>query len=178
MKRAIIVKGQSNSGKTKIIRWLYRWLRLYYKPVITNYRSTSLLPWSGDFSCDLQIGRLKISIQSEGDTESQVVLFLNNCLTNGCNIIIGACRAKGRTNHAVRNILQPHSATKTVVTSFVHTYNHSNPKLFNKQCIAELRTYLIGLAWKMGNLFTKPISFYRAIRLHSLLKVSFTPSNS
>lgn len=145
MKRAIIVKGQSSSGKSTIIRLVYRWLKLYHKPVVTFFSSTSHNPWSGDIECDMQIGHLHISIKSGGDTEVEVRNYLNRCMSSDCNIFIGACRAKGKTNQAVLSILTPYSSTKTVVTSFVNTYHHSSIKTFNRQCALELKTYLMGI---------------------------------
>jgi len=139
MKRAIIVQGQSGSGKTTTIRWIFRWLRLYYKPTISNF-------WdNGDLSCDLLIGGLNIRLCSAGDEGPFVHDYLTNAIASNANIIIGACRGKGSTNQAMLHILDPYGRSKPVVTSFVKTYHHSSPKAFNKRCAQELRTLLIGL---------------------------------
>jgi ABC-type dipeptide/oligopeptide/nickel transport system ATPase component len=137
MKRAIIIRGQSGSGKSTTLRVIFRWLRLYYKPVISNY-------WSnGDIGCQMQIGSLSIGFCSAGDEGSQVQEFLNNCITGNCDIIIGACRAKGGTNQAVLKTL----GMPAFVKSYISTYHVHKPliKSFNKQCIREVRAHLIGL---------------------------------
>jgi Tfp pilus assembly pilus retraction ATPase PilT len=137
MKKAIIVKGRSGSGKTTTLTDFYSWVLATYKPVI-NHQSTN-----GDIDADIQVGSLRIRINSSGDEGHHVDQFLKSAVNQNFDIIIGACRGKGSTSHAVRNNL----TYPNYVVDYVHTHHVSAVQLsaFLSLKLDELKARITGL---------------------------------
>lgn len=113
MKKAIIIKGRSGSGKTTTLTNLYNWIVSTYSPII-HHQSIG-----GDIDADIQVGSLRIRINSSGDEGHHVDAYLKSAVANNYDIIIGACRGRGSTNLAVRtNLVYPN-----YVVDYVHTHH-------------------------------------------------------
>jgi hypothetical protein len=96
MKRAIVIKGQSDSGKTTVLNNLYSWISNTQALVIHK-------AWNkGDIHAEFNIGQLYVSFNSCGDEGDYVDKYLKDCIGKGFDLIICACRGKGATNQGVK----------------------------------------------------------------------------
>jgi len=140
MNRAIIVRGQSGSGKSTVLMRIHQWIASTYSPSLLY----SLPMPSADVYEIFTVGALTIGFCSAGDEGPGVQDFLNDCIARNCDLIIGACRGKGATRQAVISTL-----TKPgFVISWTDTY-HVHPPLitaFNNDCYQEVKALLIGLS--------------------------------
>jgi hypothetical protein len=137
VKRAIIVKGQSDSGKSGLLIDFYDWIVTNYLP-IKHYEFVG-----GDIHAVLQVGNLLIAFNSCGDEGPYLDNFLKDAITNNYDMIIAACRAKGATNHAVRdNLTYPN-----YVVDYVHTHHVPATQIlpFRHLRLEELKARIIGL---------------------------------
>jgi len=138
MKRAIIVRGQSNSGKSTVLNNIHHW--------ITTTHSTTLIhsvPLTGDIYQIFSVGKLIIGFCSEGDYGPSVQLFLDDCIARNCDLIIGSCRGKGATYQAILSTL----VKPFFIVNYTITY-HVSPHLittYNAQWFDEIQALIIGL---------------------------------
>lgn len=145
MSHAIIIKGPSNSGKTTVILTIFRWIRLYYKPIIIYYAGDAKA--QSDIRCDIRIGNLFICLCSAGDYGNPLEDFLDDCKVKNCDIIIVACRAKGITNKVVKNFRIQYGNYETLVKSYIYTSRSPTTiSQSKKQALIQIREYLKGLS--------------------------------
>ena len=139
MKRAIIVKGQSNSGKTLVLNDFFNWILSIYTPTILYNHSYP----NGDFKALIQYNNLQISFFTQGDYGDEVEKFLADAVAIGSDIIILSCRTRGGTYDAVRRNL----AFPQYLIDYVHTHQVQSTGIaaFHALRLQELKTRIIGL---------------------------------
>lgn len=139
MKRAIILKGQSNSGKTMVLTDFYNWMMTTAHPAVVSYQHYS----NGDFKALLRFNNLHISFFTQGDYGIEVEDFIKDSINFGSDIIIFSCRTRGGTYDAVKNYL----TKPNFIVDYVHTYHvpTSNIRTFQNQILDELKARAIGI---------------------------------
>lgn len=99
MKKIITVKGKANVGKTTSIKKTYKW-------IISNYPYKTISPntWGeDDIKTIIEVDGFKIGICSAGDEGSSVKEYMNEFEQTKCDIIICACRTKGKTFQTIES---------------------------------------------------------------------------
>jgi len=140
MKRAIVVKGNSNSGKTTVLNDLYDWVKRTYNVNETFYKDHH----NKDFESVMQIGKLEISFFTQGDYGHEVDRFLKDAIARNSDIIICCCRARGATSKAIDlNLIYPHFL---VDFTRVHQVTPVSLPTFITQKLDELVCRLTGLS--------------------------------
>jgi len=139
MKRAIIVKGQSNSGKTMVLTDFYNWMVTTLNPVVVSYHPFP----NGDFKAILRFNNLQISFFTQGDYGVEVEDFIKGAIKFGSDIIIFCCRTRGGTFDAVKN----HLTKPGFIVDYVHTYHVPTAHIgaFHNQILDELKARSIGI---------------------------------
>jgi len=138
MKRAIIVRGQSGSGKTSVLMNVHSWIMSTYSPSIL-YDAF----WTTDIFQIFTIGGIKIGFCSAGDEGADVQSFLDDCILHKCDLIIGACRGKQSTYNAVKTTL----TYPSFIVNWTITYKVASHLVtsYNLQWFDEVKALLIGL---------------------------------
>jgi copper chaperone CopZ len=142
MKRAIIVRGTANIGKTRIIYSIYDWVITTYcvKP-ITNAIWT--VDGGHEVRAVLEIGKLKIGIGSTGDNVEEVDQNLDEFFKHNVDIIICACRTRGYSYDTVRERLRyPDYVTTWCQPEEISSEISTRVKI----AIEEVKALLIGLS--------------------------------
>lgn len=152
MKKIFVLKGGNDSGKTTKINQVAEWIINTYS--IPNTIGLDVLNYRKDTFGILTIGKLKIGINSAGDTEFEVKkidsLFnsgINNDIHDGIDIIICACRTKGKGK---KHILNNYNYTSGWLQKFINIEKFPKADIANQTArdlrkINELKTWLIGL---------------------------------
>jgi hypothetical protein len=99
MKKIITVKGKAGVGKTTSIKKIYEW-------IISNYAYKIISPntWGGvDIKTIIEVDGFKIGICSAGDDGPTVKEYMNEFEQAECDIIICACRTKGKTFQTIQS---------------------------------------------------------------------------
>jgi hypothetical protein len=141
MKRAIIVKGTANTGKSTIIFSIYDWIVSTYcvKPIAN---STWVTNGVNEVRAVLEVGKLKIGIASPGDTYQEVDQNLDEFFKHDVDIIICSCRTRGYSfDHVRRRLPYPQYVTNWCIPEWI------SPSISVRVPIAinELKALLIGL---------------------------------
>ncbi|KIX19892.1 hypothetical protein SY27_15275 [Flavobacterium sp. 316] len=141
MKKILIVKGVSNTGKTTIINEVIDW-------VIDNYTNTNTitLEWNGvDRFGLIQVGNFRIGFISEGDTYDHVKKRLNEMHNLDCDVIVCACRTRLSSYSAVWEFINLYNASRL---TYLHRFiDVSLPANITQTALTveELETWLTGL---------------------------------
>lgn len=99
MKTVIANRGVEKQGKTTSIKKVYAELKQKYPQLIIHSELDN-----GDVKAIVEIGGIKIGIESQGDPYSRQGQSLQDFLAAGCEIILVACRTKGDTMTNVLNL--------------------------------------------------------------------------
>lgn len=153
MKKIFVLKGGNNSGKTTKINQIAEWIINTYS--IPNTIGLDVLNYRKDTFGILTIGKLKIGINSAGDTEFEVKKIdnlFNSDINNDINIIdidiiICACRTKGKGR---KYILNKYNYSNGWLQKFINIEKFPKTDIANQTArdirkINELKTWLIGL---------------------------------
>lgn len=139
MKRAIILRGSSDCGKTTLLTTFYDWIKFTFVIAITSYKVHS----NGDFEVVFTYGKLKVSYFTQGDYGSEVDRFLKDSVSIGSDLIVCCCRTKGATFNAVKaKLIYPNFLIDFVQ---VHKVPSANIKSFLALKQDELKARIIGL---------------------------------
>jgi hypothetical protein len=103
IKTVIVNRGVGEQGKTTSIKKVYRVLKQTYPQVIILSEFDD-----GDIRAIIEIGGVKIGIESQGDPYSRQGGSLRNFVNEGCDIIVVACRTKGDTLNNVYDLEHKH----------------------------------------------------------------------
>ena len=92
MKKIIAVKGKAAVGKSTAIKETFEWIKDNYvfKPILPN-------KWRGDIKTIIEVEGFVIGICSAGDEGKTVKEYLNEFEDANCEIILCACRTRGKT---------------------------------------------------------------------------------
>lgn len=96
MKAIFAVRGVGNRGKTTSIKLVYELLQQKYPEAVPNE-----IFIGKDISVIMQIGSIKIGIESHGDPNTRLLKRLRLFAEEGCEIIVCATRSTGQTEDAV-----------------------------------------------------------------------------
>jgi len=99
MKRAIALKGRTDSGKTYTISKVYELLKAKYPPIEEEDFKIAV-----DIRVILIIKGFKIGIESQGDPDSRLENSLNLFIKKECDVIVCATRTRGQTVEAVEKL--------------------------------------------------------------------------
>jgi len=92
MNKIICLKGRANSGKSKTLRNLLALLKSTYPNAIIN-----ILIDGSDVQAIIDIGDIKIGIESQGDPNRRLKTSLELFASLDCNIIFCTARTSGMT---------------------------------------------------------------------------------
>ncbi len=96
MKTILALQGRGKTGKTTTIRLLRnKLIRRGFVSIYPLFRNTN------DFVDILQRGRVKVGVTTQGDLYRIIKTNLNILESYDCDVMICACRTKGRTINAV-----------------------------------------------------------------------------
>jgi hypothetical protein len=99
LKKACVLKGIRNVGKTRTIRTAAELLRTKYPEAIVEHEHRTRV----ELRVVLNINGLKIGIESHGDPNSRLIKeSLDFFVRIGCDVIICATRTSGMTVDAVK----------------------------------------------------------------------------
>ena len=141
MKKILIVKGISDTGKSTIINQVIDW-------VLANYTNTNTITFEVngfDRYGYIQVGQFRIGFISEGDTYKHVKLRLDELHLLDCDVIVCACRTRLSSFSAVWEFINLHN---TVRLSYLHRFIDvlfpaNTPQ--TALVVEELQTWLTGL---------------------------------
>ena len=150
MKKIFILKGKSETGKTTKINQAAEWIIVNYGCSNTiGLDPTNLLKDSHGI---LTVNKLKIGINSYGDTESEVKKIDNLISkipehTSVPDIIICSCRTRGKGR---KHIINNYNKSTGWLRVFINVEEFSktdlkNQKLRDTRILDELKAWLIGL---------------------------------
>jgi hypothetical protein len=97
-KTTIAIKGIEGQGKSETIKLLREILKMKFSNHIEN-----LILDDGDVKCILEINKIKIGIESQGDPKSRQGQSIIDFINNNCDIIICASRTSGETEKNILN---------------------------------------------------------------------------
>lgn len=146
MKKIIILKGVSDTGKTTKINQIADWIINRYS--ILNTIGLDTTNFQKNTWGVLTIGLLKIGFNSSGDNEHEI-LKVDTIINNypDVDIIICACRTKGITyQHLYKNYTRQNGWLDIYIN--VEEFSKSdvvNQGARDTRILTELRTWLIGL---------------------------------
>lgn len=92
IKTVIVNRGVGEQGKTTSIKEVFKVIKQAYPQLIIHSEFDN-----GDVKAIVEIGGVKIGIESQGDPYSRQGESLRNFVNDGCAIIVAACRTKGDT---------------------------------------------------------------------------------
>lgn len=143
MKRIIILKGVSNTGKTTKINQIADWIIRKYD--IPNTIGLDVTDFGKDTIGLLKVNKLVIGINTAGDDD--VCIKQIDMIAPKCNILICSCRTKGVTyQHIYKNYNRISGWLETII--FVDKINPTSAakqSIRDAGVIDELQTWLIGL---------------------------------
>jgi hypothetical protein len=141
MKKILIVKGVSNSGKTTIINEVIDW-------VIFNYTNTNTITIERngvDRFGFIQVGNFRIGFISEGDTYDHVKMRLDEMHNLNCDVIVCACRTRLSSYSAVWEFINLHNMGRlNYLHRFIDVFLPANTTQTAIK-VEELQTWLTGL---------------------------------
>lgn len=97
MDRLVIANwGSGDQGKSASVRNVFNRLsKKYSKKVFID---------DGDIKAIVQIGDYKVGIESQGDPHSRLFQSIDDFISEGCVIIVCACRSWGETTNKVASL--------------------------------------------------------------------------
>ena len=141
MKRILVVKGVSDSGKSTIKNQIIDW-------GLTNYTNTNTITFEGngiDRFGYIQVNRFRIGFISEGDTYEHVKMRLEELHLLDCDVIICSCRTRLSSYSAVWEFINLHNSIRlTYPSRFINVFIPANVAQTNI-VVQELQTWLTGL---------------------------------
>ena len=141
MKKILIVKGVSDSGKSTIINQVIDW-------VLTNYTNTNTITVEGngvDRYGYIQVNHFRIGFISEGDTYEHVKMRLEELHLLDCDVIVCASRTRLSSFTAVLEFTNLHNAIRLIyLHRFINIFPPANT-LQTDLVVEELQTWLTGL---------------------------------
>jgi cytidylate kinase len=100
MKKTVIaISGASNKGKSASITEIVQRVTLHFPSTVVDYKITAV-----DVKAIIQIGNVKIGVESQGDPGSRLGASLQEFIKEGCDIIICATRTRGETVELVNEM--------------------------------------------------------------------------
>lgn len=147
MKKIFILKGGNDCGKTTKINLVAEWIIKTYS--IPNTIGLDITNYEKDTLGVLTIGKLKIGINSAGDTESEVKRIdrLMKMTDEYLDIIICACRTRGKGR---KYIIDNYNYPKGWLQKFINIEKFPKTDIANQTArdirkMIELKTWLTGL---------------------------------
>ncbi len=116
MKTIILIKGNSKSGKSEVIREVFKLLNIgntFKVYIIDNI----------DVKAEGIYQNSKIGIESQGDPNSRQGQSLKEFANNNCDIIICASRTKGNTFENVIRISKQYNYQLITTSTFYNNFN-------------------------------------------------------
>jgi hypothetical protein len=143
MKRIIVLKGISNTGKTTKINQISDWIIRKY--AIPNTIGLDITNFEKDTIGILKINNLLVGINTAGDDDECIKQI--DAIAPNCDILICSCRTQGVTyQHIYKNYNRSSGWLETII--YVNKINPSNlasQAIRDLGIIDELQTWLIGL---------------------------------
>ena len=100
MKKTVIaISGASNQGKSASIKEIVQRITLRFPSAFVDYKINT-----ADVKAIIQIGHVKIGIESQGDPGSRLGASLQEFIKEGCDIIVCATRTRGETVELVNEM--------------------------------------------------------------------------
>lgn len=97
MNRLVIANwGRGDQGKSASVRSVFNLLSKKYP--------TRVLLDDGDIKAIVRIGDYKVGIESQGDPKSRILQSIDDFVSEGCVIIVCACRSWGETTNKVASL--------------------------------------------------------------------------
>lgn len=143
MKKIIVLKGVSNTGKTTKINIIADWIIRKYN--IPNTIGLDVLDFEKNTFGLLTINNLIIGVNSAGD--DQMCIEQIDKLSPLCDILICCCRTKGITyQHIYKNYNRNTGWLDTIIpVDEISPANPVNQAIRDARIVDELQTWLIGL---------------------------------
>lgn len=141
MKKILIIRGISDSGKSTIINQVIDW-------VLGNYINTNTITFEGngvDRYGYIQVGSFKIGFISQGDTYEHAKLRLEELHLLDCDVIVCASRTRLSSYSAVWEFINLHNTVRLIyLHRFIDVLFPVNTPQTNI-VVEELQTWLTGL---------------------------------
>ena len=97
MNKVVIANwGGEKQGKSASVKNVFYLLKDKYAYEVFNDR--------GDIKAIVEIKGVKVGIESQGDPGSRLFRSIDDFLAAGCNIIVCACRSRGKTAEKVASL--------------------------------------------------------------------------
>lgn len=136
MKKTVIaIRGASSLGKSSAIKEIVNRFIIYFPGAIIN-----ILIQASDIQAIIQVGHIKIGIESAGDPNSRLPVSVGLFLANGCDIIICASRTRGDT---VEEIKALHSKHGFDIVWTLNYYSQQKPIIDSNRYFADHILFLV-----------------------------------
>lgn len=137
-KLAIANWGSAQQGKSESIK-------LVFKLLSEKYPYTILID-NGDIKAIVEIAGVKVGIESQGDPNSRMPQSIDDFVSQGCGIIVCACRTKGDTGKKIYDLKEKGYEviwTQNDRTIFKNLYPSLN-KLYAEHIVKTIEARILG----------------------------------
>ncbi|PKV51890.1 hypothetical protein ATE84_3990 [Aquimarina sp. MAR_2010_214] len=143
MKRIIILKGVSNTGKTTKINQIADWIIRKYS--IPNTIGLDIIDFEKDTMGLLKVNNLIIGINTAGDDDECIKQI--DTIAPNCDILICSCRTKGVTyQHIYKNYNHNSGWLETkIIVDKIDPPSVVHQSIRDANIIDEIQTWLIGM---------------------------------
>lgn len=127
-KTIITIYGRKNEGKSETIKNVCKIILSNFPRAIANI-SIIDIDYNNDILIVIQIGEIKIGIESQGDPETRMLHddeSIESFAKNSCDIILCASRTSGNTVNRIDHIAKKyHYGTIWKSSYYAPNYNHN-----------------------------------------------------